>query len=63
MDGTSALIIATIIVWIVYDIYAYAKGGYDNTESAHIKVVTLAHPFLLFLAGFVCGHLFWPNQP
>ncbi len=63
MDLTSALIIGTIVVWILYDVYAYAKGGYDNTESAHIKVAVIAHPFLLFVAGFVCGHLFWYNQP
>jgi hypothetical protein len=46
---------------LVYDIYAYIKGGQEATVS-HLVIKGWAkdYPAFTFLVGFVMGHLFWP---
>jgi hypothetical protein len=46
-----------------WDLYVYFS---DPNDTAMISRVILnfagAHPVLPFLAGVLCGHLFWPQK-
>ncbi len=59
MSVTWWVIVSTIVVWIVWDIYAYFMFGNVMTESVMIDLWTRKLKPLVFAAGFVCGHLFW----
>ena len=54
---TKALILGTVLVWIVFDFHIYAKGGYDATETATIRRWS-RHPLVPFAIGILAGH-FW----
>ena len=56
---TAALIITTIAVWILYDIYAVVNAGAPGTESVAIRDFGQHHPFLPWGIGTVMGHFFW----
>jgi hypothetical protein len=58
MTPTWWLIVGTAVIWIVYDILMYLEYGNKATESVLIDKWARIKPFL-FLAGFLCGHLFW----
>jgi hypothetical protein len=53
---TNAIILASIALWIAWDIVAYRLGGTPATESAWWW---RAPRWLVFLTGFLCGHWFW----
>lgn len=50
------LIGAVLIVW---DLYARQYDG--GTISEVVLGSSRAHPIVLFGAGVLCGHLFWPQ--
>lgn len=55
---TLNVIIATIIIVLLYDVYAVFKGGFTNTISWVIYSNSLKYPVIPFAAGVLCGHLF-----
>jgi len=55
---TQWLIIGTVAVWIVWDVIAYQWGGTPATISAWWWK---AERWQVFLAGVLCGHLFWQH--
>ena len=55
---TKALIIATPIIWIAWDIYAAIAGGNASTESAQIWRWSYEYGSLPFAWGLLSGHLF-----
>ena len=60
MTTTWWLIVGTAFIWVMWDVYADWKWGNAATESVLIDKWARLKPFLfLFLAGFLCGHLFW----
>jgi hypothetical protein len=48
-----------LVVILGYDFYLFFEGGTQNTISWYLYEASYEHPFIAFLTGFVCGHLFW----
>jgi hypothetical protein len=59
---TQVVIMVTIVAWIGWDIYAYLHFGNAATESATIFRWSYHAPGAAFLAGILCGHLFFPQH-
>ena len=59
---TRLVLIITGALLLVWDIFAQIAGGLKSTISWQIWEWTNEYAFLSFLAGFVCGHVFWPGQ-
>lgn len=55
---TELLIIATILIWIGWDIYAYKRGGVEATESRVIYRWARRYPGFVFAVGCLMGHFF-----
>jgi NAD kinase len=55
------MIIITAII-IVFDIYVAVVGGDGDTISAVLLTYSKEYPVISFAIGFICGHIFWPNQ-
>lgn len=56
--GTRFLILATLAVWIGWDLIAYIYGGNPATESANIFVFGYFYPVIPLAWGFLTGHFF-----
>lgn len=56
---TQALIVATVVVWIAWDIYAAANSVPGDTESEMIRLFANRHPFLPLAMGVLMAHFFW----
>jgi len=56
---TGLILAACLVGLIIYDAVAIGLWGANSTISSVVHAVTVRLPFTLFLAGFVCGHLFW----
>lgn len=52
-------VISTIVAWIMLDIYVYLRFGNPATESASFVRWSFYHPWIPFLAGLLCGHMFF----
>ena len=59
MNLTLIFIFSTIVAIAVFDIWVIAKKGKQESISAHIIRASHKHPSIPFIAGYVCGHLFW----
>jgi hypothetical protein len=56
---TQILILATVVVWILYDIFAFLHWGNPSTISAvSIRYVTYV-PGIAFAFGVLVGHIFF----
>lgn len=51
--------IAAVIVIFAVDGYMMMMHGQESTISDVIINVAYEQPSIVFLSGFVCGHLFW----
>lgn len=60
---TKAVLLATVVGLIAYDLYAYFQGGTEATISWITAQWAYDVPAGVFAIGFVCGHLFWPMKP
>lgn len=61
---TRLLILLTPLIWIIWDFYTYVTAGNASTESATIFRYSVHVPGIAFLAGVLCGHLFFQmNEP
>jgi hypothetical protein len=58
---TQFITVSFIAGILVYDIYAYIKGGQSATVS-YLVITDWSKNYSAFnfLVGFVMGHLFWP---
>lgn len=59
---TAILIMVVILLLVAYDIVIYYKGGVDATISRVILHGAIGWPFVPFMAGLLCGHLFWSQD-
>jgi len=59
MDITVILIIATVVIWGVYDVWTIAKRGKKTSISAYIIRGAYKYPLAVLLLGMLLGHLFW----
>lgn len=54
-------IVVTIVGVLLFDAWVFVMGGQDATiSSVIITDWAYNYPAFTFLAGFVCGHLWWP---
>ena len=53
---TTAIILITITGLIIYDIIIAVTGGVTISQ---VVWSVCNKPFIPFLTGFLCGHLFW----
>lgn len=58
---TTWVIVASVVILVAYDIYAYRKKGWGNTISEVVATNSLRHPMIPFLVGVLMGHFFWPQ--
>lgn len=57
---TIAVIVATIVSLIAYDVYAVLRGGKEATISGVIAQFSHKFPIIAFAGGLLCGHFWWP---
>lgn len=58
---TEVFVGSTVIIWIIYDLFAVLKWGIPGTESYTILHAAHKYPIIPLGVGIVIGHLFWPN--
>lgn len=56
---TIYIILSTILLLLIWDVIAIKVGGTEASISSIIITFAYKMPMFTFLAGFVCGHLFW----
>ena len=56
---TIALLIVTVIVWVLWDVYAALNNAPNDTITHILRVYTRQHPVIPLGIGIVLGHLFW----
>ena len=59
---TAWVIFGVLIVAGVWDIYATRTAGPESSVSAVIGGWAQRFPAVIFAAGFLAGHLFWPQR-
>ena len=60
---TRWVIIITIIVLSVYDVFVISKHGVETSISRVILKWAQKYPIIAFALGVLFGHLFWLNCP
>lgn len=58
---TGFLILATVVVWIGWDVYAWLAAD-DATISVVVTDWSRIAPGIAFLVGVLCGHFFFPAK-
>jgi hypothetical protein len=56
---TQKILGVLILALLVYDVIAIQKGGTEASISSVLISFSYKMPIFTFLAGIVCGHLFW----
>jgi hypothetical protein len=56
---TGIVVMSTVVILSLYDVYAFTEGGTEGTISHVLMTWSYAHPAFTFAFGFLCGHLFW----
>ncbi len=59
---TAMLVISLILLLVLFDFVIYARGGSEATISRVILRWAIGWPFVPFMAGLLCGHLFWSQD-
>lgn len=59
MKKTVIFCIFLVVAITVFDFYIIAAEGKQASISATIIRWSYEYPSIVFLLGFVCGHLFW----
>lgn len=58
---TVGVVLVTIAGLVGYDVFAFVRAGTDATISSVVWEAASSPP-LTFVAGFLCGHLFWNSS-
>jgi len=59
---TKIVIIAVFLGVIIFDIVMYTNKVPGDTISEVIWMTIKTAPWIAFMAGFICGHLFWQSS-
>ena len=59
---TTAILLVTLAILLLYDAVAVYWFGYPGTISIVVYEASKNWPIIPFLAGIVCGHLFFPIE-
>ena len=60
--ATAYIIVLAFFGMVFYDIYAYFYGGEGATLSEVYLAWTGNYPYIVFITGYLCGHLTWPQK-
>lgn len=55
------IILATFVIWVVWDVYAFIKGGAGSTLSVVITDFSYYSPALPLIIGMLIDHWFIPE--
>lgn len=55
------VIVSALLLILGWDLIAQLFGGTKATVSQAVWDFSRQAPWVVFLAGFFCGHLFWGN--
>jgi len=60
---SQVVVIAFVVGVLSWDLFAQLRGGSKATVSWAVWGFAQKAPWVVFIVGFVCGHLFWgdPN--
>lgn len=58
MTTTQIVIALTVLLPLIYDVYAVLKGGLHNTISWQVVQLSKIYPFIPFVIGILMGHFF-----
>lgn len=58
-QATFWFLLATAILWAIWDVVAFLRGGKAATISKVISEASWYSPALPFLIGLLCGHFFF----
>jgi len=58
---TVILILFAIVILGGWDLYVASNEATGDTISEIVLSASLRRPIIPFVAGIVCGHLFWPQ--
>lgn len=61
-EVTELLILATIAVWVLWDVIALKRGGVEATESRIIYRWASRYPGFVFAVGCLMGHFFFVQR-
>jgi hypothetical protein len=53
---TKILIITTVVIWVLWDLYVVILFGREATESYTITKWCRRFPWIVFALGYLCGH-------
>lgn len=56
---TGVIVMATIVILSLYDVYAYTEGGTEGTISHVLMTWGYNYPMIPFAAGVLVGHFWW----
>lgn len=56
------LILLVTLACLVYEVWAALSEHAYPTITEAVTLLYTRYPVLCFLAGFLAGHLFWPNR-
>ena len=56
---TINVLVFSLLGLLIYDVVAIVKGGTESSISSVIIRFSYDMPFFTFMAGVLCGHLFW----
>ena len=59
---TSVILIATLALWLVWDIVVATNAPKGDTISEITLAVSYVAPVIPATWGVICGHLFWPMK-
>lgn len=59
---TAVCTVMVAVFLIVVDIFAAIAPEHCNTISCNVLEWSRTFPPLVFVAGFLCGHLMWPQK-
>jgi len=59
MSLTAKFILFAIAAIAIFDFYIVFEMGAQQSISAYIIRYSKEFPSIAFIAGYVCGHLFW----
>lgn len=62
MRCTALVLVALAVALTAYDVAACLWLPAGSTLSEVVLAGSRRYPALPFAAGFVCGHLFWPQR-
>ena len=59
---TRMSLLLALMCLLGYDLFAVYRFGFEGTISTVVYSMSKEYPVVSFMAGLVCGHLFWGQE-